>query len=294
MITSIIFSKDRALQLDLTLNTIAKNFDLCNDVTVIYKTSDKKYKESYKNLKREHPNVSFYEQSYSLFLDVLAIVSASTSEYVCFFTDDNIVYRKVDITTHQLGYVFDAQASCLSLRMGINTTQRDYGDGVLRDDHIPREVFNNPPFIAWNRTSIPTCGYWAYPLSVDGHIFKRDTMLEFCTELEFLNKYHSYRGVPREKFCWKQTPNEFESKLQRYYFDMPAGMFALEQSCVVNSPNNRVQADFAQNRSGDHFKYEASTLNELYMSGKRLNAERIDFSGIVCPHQEIDILKGIE
>tara|TARA_Y100001937_G_scaffold30285_1_gene43632 strand:+ start:253 stop:1131 length:879 start_codon:yes stop_codon:yes gene_type:complete len=292
LITSIIFSKNRPLQLDLTLNTIGKNFDICNDVIVIYKTSDKKYKESYENLKREHPNVSFYEQSYSLFLDILAIIDASTYKYVCFFTDDNIVYRKVDINSHQLDDVFDAYASCLSLRIGANTTQRDYGDGVLRDDNMPREVFNTPPFIAWNRTSIPTGGYWAYPLSVDGHIFKRDTMLEFCIELEFLNKHYSRTAIPGEKSCWKQTPNEFESKLQRYYFDIPAGMFALEQSCVVNSPNNKVQ-DSHNNRSGDYFNYDEKKLLDKYESGARINLDALDFSNIRCPHTEIDILKGL-
>ena len=293
MITSIIFSKDRALQLDLTLKTAARNFDLCNDVIVIYKTSEMQYKESYEKLKIEHPHVSFYEQSHSLFVDILAIISGSTSDCVCFFTDDNIVYRKVNMNKQEVKYAFDAQGSCISLRIGTNTTQRDYGDGVFRNDSIPQEVFSDPPFIVWNRTSIPTCGYWAYPLSVDGHIFKRETMLEFCLELEFLNRLHSYRGVPREKSCWSQTPNEFESKLQRYYFDLPAPMFALEKSCVVNSPNNRVQS-YAENRSGDHFDYSASALNELYLSGKRLNVDNIDFTDIVCPHQEIDILKGLE
>tara|TARA_R100001377_G_scaffold65014_1_gene40456 strand:+ start:211 stop:1092 length:882 start_codon:yes stop_codon:yes gene_type:complete len=293
LITSIIFSKDRALQLDLTLKTIGKNFDLCDDVIVIYKTSERQYKESYENLKAEHPNVSFYEQSHSLFVDILGIVSGAASNYVCFFTDDNIVYRKVSINNLQLNHVFNSGASCLSLRVGVNTTQRDYGDGTLRNDNIPGEVFSDPPFIVWNRTSIPTCGYWAYPLSVDGHIFKRETMLEFCIELEVLNKHYQHRGIPRENWCWSQTPNEFESKLQRFYFDLPVMMYALEQSCVVNSPNNRVQS-YAENRSGDQFSYTPSELNHLYMSGKRLNVDKIDFSDIVCPHQEIDILEGLE
>ena len=40
MITAIVYSKDRPLQLDLCLNSIAKNFDQASDVVVIYKSSD--------------------------------------------------------------------------------------------------------------------------------------------------------------------------------------------------------------------------------------------------------------
>ena len=292
MITSIIFSKDRALQLDLTLKTIRKNFDLCGDVIVIYKTSEQQHKESYENLKEEHSSVSFYEQSHSLFVDILATISGATSDYICLFTDDDMVYRKVEMSMDQLNNIFTVGASCFSLRLGANTVKRDYGDGVLRDDSIPRsDLF--PPFMLWNRTGIPTGGYWSYPLSVDGHIFKRNTMLEFCTELEVLNRHYSYKGLPREKSCWSQTPNEFESKLQRFWFDLSPVMACFEHSCVVNSPNNRVQSH-VENRSGDQFSYTSSALNHLYVSGKRLNVDKIDFSDIVCPHQEIDILEGLE
>ena len=292
MITSIVFSKDRALQLDLTLKTIRKNFELCDDLIVIYKTSEQQYEESYENLKLEHPNVLFVEQSHSLFVDVLAMISGAESDYICLFTDDDMVYREVDMSVEQLDSIFIAGASCFSLRLGANTVKRDYGDGVLRDDSIPRsDLF--PPFMLWNRTSIPTGGYWSYPLSVDGHIFKRKAMLKFCTELEVLNRHYSYKGIPREKNCWSQTPNEFESKLQRFWFELSPVMACFEHSCVVNSPNNRVQ-EHMKNRSGDTFSYSSSNLNSHYMKGKRLNIKKINFETIVCPHQEIDIMKGLE
>jgi hypothetical protein len=299
LITSIIFSKDRALQLDLTLKTIKQNFTLCDSVVVIYKTSEQQHQESYENLKTEHPNVSFYEQSHSLFVDILAVISGATSDYVCFFTDDNIVYNKIDIDKNQLNTLFNlvdpsgepVGCASLSLRLGLNTSKRDMGDGLV-NDAIPK-LFSLPPFFVWGFTGVPPGGYWSYPLSVDGHIFKRETMLEFCTELEVLNRHYAYTGLPREKWCWKQTPNEFEAKLQRFYFCLPNLMGAMETSCVVNSPNNRVQNQMP-NKFGEYFSYTATELNGHYKSGKRLNVDKINFSDIVCPHQEIDILEGLE
>lgn len=300
MITSIVFSKDRALQLDLTLKTIRKNFELCDDLIVIYKTSEQQYEESYENLKLEHPNVLFLKQSHSLFVDVLATISGAESDYICFFTDDDIFYRKVSFTYDNINWLFDqANISCLSLRMGHNTTQRQI-NGKIGADAMPSEGLlvtsedgGDPQFSVWNRMTIAPGGYWAYALSVDGHIFKRETMLKFCTELEVLNRYNSYKGVPREKNCWNQTPNEFESKLQMFYFEIPAYMASPIHSCVVNSPNNRVQ-EHIENRAGDIFSYSASSLNDHYMRGKRLNINKINFESIVCPHQEIDIMKGLE
>ncbi len=53
MITSIIFSKNRPLQLDLTLNTLNKYFTYCNNVIVIYFASDSKFQEGYNILIKE-------------------------------------------------------------------------------------------------------------------------------------------------------------------------------------------------------------------------------------------------
>jgi len=295
MITSIIFSKDRALQLDLTLRTINKNLELCDDVVVIYKTSEQRYKESYENLKAEHPNVLFCEQSHSLFVDILAVISGVMSDYVCFFTDDNIVYRKVDITKDDVNNLFNLVGahgerigcSCLSLRLGVNIKKRDFGSGFV-DELIP-PLYSMPPFFVWGFTGLPPGGYWSYPLSVDGHILQKETILRFCIELEALSKYYEQRNSDP----WRQTPNEFEAKLQRFFFDLPSSMATLENSCVVNSPNNRVQ-NHIPNRCGNNFGYTAVELDNYYKSGKRLNVDKINFDNIVCPHQEIDILKGLK
>ncbi len=65
-----------------------------------------------------------------------------------------------------------------------------------------------------------------------------------------------------------------------------------EHSCVVNSPNNRVQ-DQIKNRNGDKYNYVPLDLRDEFQDGKRLSLKNINFEGIVCPHQELDILQGI-
>ena len=70
MITAILYSKDRPLQLDLCLQSISKNFDQASEIVVICKLSDL-YADSYKVLEKEHSNVTFIEQSESIFKDTL-------------------------------------------------------------------------------------------------------------------------------------------------------------------------------------------------------------------------------
>ena len=98
---------------------------------------------------------------------------------------------------------------------------------------------------------------------------------------------------------WKQTPNEFESAIQRFWPLSPSTMVCPVESCVVNSPNNKVQESH-ENRSGDVFDYDEKILLEKYQNGSRISFKNIygmlraPFNKIKCPHTEIDILKGLK
>ena len=286
MISAIVFSKDRALQLDLTLNSIQRNFKQVSEILVIFQASTE-HVQSYQILQKECLDTNFIlqseEDSGGLFGDIEKTISHACQEYICFLTDDDIVYSSVAFSASVLDGLFHNPCSCLSLRLGSNIRKRDYGDGVLRDDCIPLRE-RNDPFLTWNRTTIPVGGYWSYPLSVDGHIFRKQDARRFAKELNILNNSGAFE--------WKQTPNEFEAKLQRFWFDIPPLMASLKTSCVVNSPNNRVQ-NTIKNRHGDEFSYDAQFLNEKFLGGYRINLDHIDFPEIVCPHQELDILKGL-
>ena len=295
MITSIIFSKDRPLQLDLTLKSICKNFLAQNNISVLYKETTG-YADSYKTLQSEHPNVIFYKQGHSIFQDIDRIVSQSEDKYIVFFTDDNIFYRKVLFNHDDMNLLFDEEISCLSLRIGVNTTQREL-DGVMGPDARPAEALmiienggedissvDGYQFIAWNRTSVTLGGYWSYALSVDGHVFTKETIAPMCGELLYQSKY----GERKEALKWRETPNEFETKLQRFYFETLPFMTSPVYSCVVNSPNNRVQVSHPENLSGSVYPLVPYELNEQFQKGKRLNLEK------TCPHTEIDLLAGLE
>lgn len=278
MITSIIFSKNRPLQLDLCLKSIKKNFKQSTKNIVIC-NNDEEFEAAYQTLKHEHLDVMFWNQSDSLFHDINRMVRASVNDYVCFFVDDCICFNKIELPEH----MFNVALCCFSLRLGKNITERQH-DNIAYPDVVSHPMVDGTgKYMFWNKTAHCYGSYWSYSHSVDGHIFKRSEMDSMTSELWELSEFKD----------WKQTPNEFESAIQRFWPLSASTMASPVESCVVNSPNNKVQKSH-NNRSGDVFEYNEKTLLEKYESGGRIDLEDLDFSDIKCPHTEIDILKGLK
>lgn len=282
MITSIVFSKNRPLQLDLCLNSIKKNLPECVHTTVIHKNSEG-FTSAHETLEREHSGVSFCQQGKSIFRNTLESAISADTDYVCFLTDDDIVFS--DEAT-QYRWLEDASSvTCISLRMGLNICERSVVGNMSKD--IPYEVGElGGGNIVWGRTKNPYGSYWSYSLSLDGHVFRQRDMVEMLDELCYLEDRHPER--------WKQTPNELEGALQRFWTTSPPLIVSPRHSRVVNSPNNKVQDSHPDNMSGEYYSYDEGYLLGKYMNGSRINLDYLDFSNIKCPHTEIDLMKGLE
>ena len=282
MITAIVYSKDRPLQLDLCLNSIAKNFDQVSDVVVIYKSGGN-YVGSYETLKSEHDHVEFFQQREAIFKDTLDTISSTNNQFVCFFTDDDIVYQKVPQIREDILLADDLE--CFSLRMGDNIVKR-YHDGRLYPDAPVSQMLlmideNN---ICWKKTARGYGSYWSYSMSVDGHIFRKGYIEAIFDEMWYLD----------QRYTWAQTPNKIESIMQRFWAGGKPLMASFMHSVVLNSPNNRVQESHLDNMFGERYNYDADVLLEKYLLGRRINIDKLDFGQIECPHTEINILKGLE
>jgi hypothetical protein len=289
MISVIVFSKDRALQLDLLLQSIKKNCDFVSDIKVIYKTSSEAHEKSYKQLKFEHrAEATFVDQASdcsreSIFYCAYEACCLAQSKYICFLTDDDIVYQNIEEKDiNDALFLFkDSAFSCFSLRLGFNTCERQVGAETIHSFPYHAQFLKpeaNDSIVLWDRTTVPFGDYWSYFLSVDGHIFRKDDIRQMSYLL------HEWSQI--EKFG--NTPNTFESKLQRFNYEYGPYMGCFTTSRVVNSPNNRVQNE-AQNRSGDVYNYSSEYLNQLFLDGKRLSLEAIDFDHIKSPHTELKL-----
>jgi hypothetical protein len=112
-------------------------------------------------------------------------------------------------------------------------------------------------------------GDFAYPLSVDGHIFKTN-FIKKC-----LHKIGRF-----------SNPNTLESKLQTLMGVINPNMVFLDESVIVGVPVNLVN-DTHKNRQGIRFPFSENNLNNKYNNGEIINLESLDFSNINGPHKEI-------
>lgn len=282
MITSIIFSKDRPLQLDLCLKSIKSNFLDTDQIIVIEKYTDK-FRDSLDILKSEHNDVMFFKQTDSIYLNLLDIAKLAKNNYICFFTDDNIFYVKFKLDGYDLVFDPSQEICCISLRLGLNINKRSHL-GKMSDD-IGNCIYsvNNTNLFIVSKTDNKYGSYWSYSHSVDGHIFRKSHIVYMIQELSHLEKIKHIN----------QTPNELESQMQKYWAISENWILFPEHSCVVNSPNNRVSNTHNENISGEYHNLDIDILNRYYISGKRIKFENILFPQIECPHQEIDILSGL-
>lgn len=269
LLNAIVFSKDRPMQLHLLLESILANFDVEDfKLNILYKASNDEYNRGYNTVRDLFPQFT-YKKEESFKEDVLSFFN--DSEYTVFFTDDDIIYKHIKITKDEMQNIFSfSDAICFSLRLGLNTTNCYTMQRLNKLENYKTHSFYHDinliePIISW-KVSDGTNDY-AYPMSVDGHIFKTAPIKYLCQVLEYTN------------------PNLFEGFLSKAATnDMIIASY--EHSKLVNSPINRVQETF-QNLSGLKYKYTSEDLNEMYLDGVTLDFKKMNFEEINGCHQEI-------
>jgi len=280
----VIFSKDRAAQLDLCLQSIYKNLERLSErwqIHVIYTASSEEFSKAYYQLIWEHntwnkPWLSFFpEHAYKGFKEALEYCMAHWGDHVLFFTDDDIVYRKFE---HQYESIINDELFCTSLRLGTNTFVQD--QYTNSNCLIPDEVIMGEQLIRkWNWKEQRKDTNFAYPFSVDGHMFPSDLAKKIINNTP---KYHN--------------PNSLEGKAQQHYIQdhihsLPEEMGCFEKSLVINTPLNRVQ-ETCHNGAGKFFGSTPEELNKKFLDGERLTLEGMDFSTIIGVHQELKLCWG--
>lgn len=264
---SIIFSKDRPLQLELTLKTneiYCKEKNIRNEI-VLYKASNQRFENAYKKLASEYPDTKFIKEN-SFKQDLLACVH--NKEYVLFLVDDCIFTRYYSIKT-----ISDFMNICggvlgFSLRLGNNTTQC-YPLRINNDIPIMQPMGKNINAFSWKESG---AGDFSYPLEVSSSMYRMENIKPL---LEGSNYY---------------SPNSLEwimSISVKLFNSMPF-LLCYETSPAFCNPINKIQTE-NNNRVGINPAYSIENLLILYESGYRIDYNL--FNGFISngAHQEVDI-----
>lgn len=263
-VSFIIFSKDRALQLDGLLQSMQLHVkgDFTNHI--LYQASDanhdKAYQEAADELQSEH-TISWTKES-NFAEDLAAILSSIETEFVCFLVDDIVFIRELNLLSLDIDTL---RRGILSLRLGRGihfcyTKQAKMRQPTLHASDEPSGLFQ----FNWNEGDYD----WAYPLSVDGHIFPAQELKVAAAHLSF------------------KAPNTFEKALQilnPLYRKRTGHCF--ESPKLVNIPMNRVQSEH-ENISDD---ISPGYLLAKWQEGMTLDSKALANISTKSVHEEISV-----
>lgn len=268
MTSVLIFSRDRACQLDALLRSLYAHLMpvLPAVPMVLWKASDAEYDAAYATCIAAHQHrIDFYEED-----DFYADVELLLPEHghVCFFTDDDVLHIPASIRTAE-SLLKNDDVIAFSLRLGVNTT-RCYP--LDCDQAIPSPVLAGVGTMEWKWAQAERD--FGYPLSLDGHVMRAGDVRELLGDEPFEN------------------PNELEQLLA-----LGAGRLASRRpllasyqvSVLTGIPANRVN-ETHPNRFGVEHGVSARELNARYRDGERIDLDAMDFSSVVGAHQEIELV----
>lgn len=270
-IVTTIFSKDRALQLDATLASLALQCrDLAlSDITVLYRVSDALHRRQYNQLAAMYPYVSFVEEIH--FREQL--IGILKAEYTLFLVDDNLFVKEFYLADVIDALTCSPTALGLSLRLGRNTT---YCYSLNQDQRLPQFSTvrttrdTNLQSFSWVGAS---CDF-GYPLEVSSSVYRTAEILPTLQQLKFSN------------------PNSLEAALSecaKLYAQVRPELLCYKLSVAFCNPVNKVQQQAPHNRAGSNQAYEPHELAYLFERGERINVHA--YRGFVpnACHQEVEI-----
>jgi hypothetical protein len=259
MINIIIFSKDRSCQLELFLRSMKKHFKEWNEqnINILYTTTNDEFNLGYNITKKLHPEFNYIKEK-SFKDDLLKLINIK-KDFSTFFVDDNVFKEDFSLFDNEMNiFKNDKSILCLSLRLHPNLTYCY----PARVNMVKPQLDKNNKF-NWRGKS----GDFGYPMSLDGHIFRTNDIIDLLKILNYNN------------------PNSLEFRLSCNSINK-SFMIMYNKSKILNNPVNKVQ-NFNNNIHGN---ISAEFINKKYINGEKISL--INFTGIEnesC-HKEINLI----
>ncbi len=268
-IKAVIFSKDRASQLLLLLDTYHSN---CLDIdqiqtAVIYKCSGEKHTKQYASVQTLHPEIQFIEED-TLEKDTKRFWS--DADYIFFMVDDCVFVKPFEVL--RIVSLLQKKEACLgfSLRLGQNTT---YCYPFSKNQCVPifEHVEDDIMQYNWTRSELD----FGYPLEVSSSIFRMADLRSILSSISF------------------STVNELESILASHtkLFSMEKqNLLCFELSRAFCNPLNVVSCpETNKNRRSELPENSSEYLTSQFEKGYKIDPSCfIDFVPNAC-HQEVSL-----
>jgi hypothetical protein len=260
MINIIIFSKDRACQLDLLLSSMKRYFEQWREqsISVLYTTSTEEFDTGYRRVIELHPEVEHVREA-DFKTDLVRIFRDRSRDYTSFLVDDDMFIDHLTLESPEFRELqTNRKILCLSCRMAPGM---DFFYMKQVETQQPR--FRSDRTWRWKRAR----GDWGYPMSAGGmHIFRTFDLEHAVAESEYRN--------PNTFEDWALLPNA-----PRRPF-----MICFGHAKVFCVAVNKVQT---VNKNRHANTYPVDHLNSEFLAGRRLSSKAFHGLKTRSPHGEL-------
>jgi len=264
MIT-VIFSKDRALQLDATLRSLYLNCDEYLDIHVLYTCSNERHENSYKNLEKKHKFVKFVREI-DFKADLLKLIHDKM--YILFVVDDTIFTRKFSV--QEIIDVLDTNQDAIgfSLRLGINTTNC-YTQNKSQVMPPSVKIKDNILMYGWIGADYD----YGYPIELSSSFYRVGDILPILQNLPYENP----NSLEWMMYCALDVFKKYKPLLLCY-----------EESVAFSVPLNKVQMT-NNNRNSELKEYNPDLLLTKYEQCGIMDIDKLQGFIPNGAHQEVEI-----
>jgi hypothetical protein len=240
LLYAVIFSKDRAAQLDSLLRSMHDHVAVpLAGTSVLYRASDASLKAGYERVASRNlvPGTAWREER-SFRSDCISLLSSlPAGALVLTLVDDDVFFR-----TFSNAAVFDAFSPSRHCAISLVSYPEE-------EEHIPG-IRRTPDYLEWKWAYlIKPRGFRLYPFCLDAYVYSRDLLVRLLPGLDF------------------KAPNSLEGALNRAKRRLMVWrrgrLLATPEPCVFNNPLNRVQNESRT----QNLAVSAGQLNERYCAG---------------------------
>lgn len=264
--TMLVFSKDRAPQLNLFLQSLWRNGQrLADKKIVLWTVSEPRFRTAYKTCEDEHPDVLFVRER-DFARQTREIVENATTPTFMLCVDDDVFYRPFSERITPGGFLMaHSDVLTVSLRLGKNTS---FCYPLEEAQKVPPMTWRHGMFVfPWRKSQHD----FSYPGSIDANVWRKSHL----------------RLLLREGL-W-DSPNTLEEHLNREASRSTIPLIACyKQSLIFGNPVNVVQSTHP-NRNGASFPRSVKDLNDGYLRGERLRVENLKVGTVRAAHHEVEL-----
>ncbi|AQS58786.1 hypothetical protein B0537_06640 [Desulforamulus ferrireducens] len=265
-VVGLIFSKDRAMQLDATLRSYYLH---CQDpqlaeLKVLYLASSEQHRQQYQVLQQDYPEVSFIAEK-DFKAQTLELMN--NHQYVLFLVDDNLFVRDFSLQPMLDALIKYPDAIGFSFRLGWNAVYC-YTHNCQQKVPAFKEIENGMITYDWTQGEHD----FGYPLEISSSLYRLSDLKPILQQLSYSNP----------------TTLEGLLSLRKDNFAHCKNLMCNKYTITFCVPVNRVQ-EVNANDCGRIFAYSSEELSEKFQQGYRIDVERYkNYLPMAC-HEEVEL-----